>query len=147
MASSARRRVRAARTPAGPKAEQAGIVRRFKTAWETKGIDALISLLDPDATETAEGGGLTVTHLRPIVGGARIARAYAEIARVSGHRTTFHETTVNGLPGLGAEQVGDLATVFAFEIAGDRISNIWAARNPDELRRRRIGAIPGPCPR
>ncbi|MEU0503684.1 RNA polymerase sigma factor SigJ [Nocardia sp. NPDC005998] len=139
LASSARRRIRTAQAPAGPSAEQAGIVRDFKVAWETKDIDTLISLLDPDATATADGGGLAVTHLHPIVGGAQIAHAYAEIARVSGHRTTFLERTVNGLPGLVAQQDGSIATVFAFEIAGDRIRHIWAVRNPEKLRPWQIG--------
>lgn len=138
LASSARRRIRTAQTPAGPSAGQASIVRQFKTAWEAKDINALISLLDPDATATADGGGLAVTHLHPIVGGEQIARAYAEIARVSGDRTTFLECTVNGLPGLVAQQDGNIATVFAFEIAGDRIGHIWAVRNPEKLRSWRI---------
>jgi RNA polymerase sigma-70 factor (ECF subfamily) len=134
LASSARRRIRTAQTPVGPSTEQAGIVRQFRTAWEAKDIDALIGLLDPDATATADGGGLAVTHRHPIVGGEQIARAYAEIARVSGDRTTFLECTVNGLPGLVAQQDGSIATVFAFEIAGDRIRRIWAVRNPEKLR-------------
>lgn len=134
LASSARRRIRTAQSPAGPKSGQAGIVRQFRTAWEAQDIDALISLLDPDATATADGGGLAVTHLRPIVGGVQIARAYAEIARVSGDRTTFLECTVNGLPGLVAQQDGAIATVFGFEIAGARIRHVWAVRNPEKLR-------------
>ncbi|WP_406010842.1 RNA polymerase sigma factor SigJ [Streptomyces sp. NBC_00637] len=133
LASSARRRVRSAQAPAGPRAGQARIVRQFRTAWEAKDIDALIGLLDPDATATADGGGLAVTHPQPITGGERIAHAYAEIARVSGDRTTFLECTVNGLPGLVARQDGDVATVFAFEIAGERIRRIWAVRNPEKL--------------
>ncbi|WP_433920689.1 RNA polymerase sigma factor SigJ [Streptomyces canus] len=138
LASSARRRIRSAQSPAGPSAGQAGIVRQFRTAWEAKDIDALISLLDPDATATADGGGLAVTHLHPIVGREQIARAYAEIARVSGDRTTFLECTVNGLPGLVTRQDGNLSTVFAFEIVDDRIRNIWAVRNPEKLRPWRI---------
>ncbi|MFF8848024.1 RNA polymerase sigma factor SigJ [Streptomyces sp. NPDC015127] len=138
LASSARRRIRTAHSPAGPSAGQAGIVRQFRTAWEAKDIDALISLLDPDAVATADGGGLAVTHLHPIVGREQIARAYAEIARVSGDHTTFLECTVNGLPGLVARQDGNLSTVFAFEIAGDRIRHIWAVRNPEKLRSWRI---------
>jgi RNA polymerase sigma factor (sigma-70 family) len=138
LASSARRRIRTAQTPAAPSARQASIVRQFRTAWEAKDIDALISLLDPDATATADGGGLAVTHLHPIMGGEQIARAYAEIARVSGDRTTFLECTVNGLPGLVAKQDGDIATVFAFEIAGRRIRHIWAVRNPEKLRPWRV---------
>ncbi|MEW2051738.1 RNA polymerase sigma factor SigJ [Streptomyces sp. NPDC005476] len=138
LASSARRRIRTARTPADSSAGQAHVVRQFKRAWETKDIDALVGLLDPDATATADGGGLAVTHLHPIVGGERIAKAYARIARVAGDRTTFMECTVNGLPGLAALQDGDIATVFAFEIADDRIRHIWAVRNPAKLRPWRI---------
>ncbi|GAA2332516.1 RNA polymerase sigma factor SigJ [Streptomyces kunmingensis] len=134
LASSARRRIRTAQSPAGPGAGQAGIVRQFRTAWEAKDIGALIGLLDPDAIATADGGGLAVTHLHPIVGGEQIARAYAEIARVAGDRTTFLECTVSGLPGLVARQDGILVTVFAFEIVGDRIRHIWAVRNPEKLR-------------
>ncbi|WP_372347215.1 RNA polymerase sigma factor SigJ [Streptomyces sp. KL116D] len=135
LASSARRRIRTAHpTTAAPATGQAGIVRQFRTAWEAKDIEALIGLLDPDATATADGGGLAVTHPCPIVGGERIAHAYAEIARVAGDRTTFLECTVNGLPGLVAFQGGALVTVFAFEVVEDRIRNIWAVRNPEKLR-------------
>jgi RNA polymerase sigma factor (sigma-70 family) len=134
LASSARRRVGAAPAPAGPRAGQASVVRQFKAAWEAKDIGALIGLLDPEAIATADGGGLAVTHLYPIIGGDQIAYAYAEIARVSGDRTTFIECTVNGLPGLVAQQDGRLATVFAFQIAGRRIRRIWAVRNPEKLR-------------
>src|SRR5439155_9910069 len=68
LASSARRRTRAAQPPVTPVARQAGIVRAFKQAWEAKDIGALIGLLDPDATATADGGGLAITFLHPIEG-------------------------------------------------------------------------------
>src|SRR5215468_10443142 len=69
LASSARRRVRAARAPAAPAARQAGLVRAFKQAWEAQDIGALISLLDPDATATGDGGGLVPAAPRPVEGG------------------------------------------------------------------------------
>jgi RNA polymerase sigma-70 factor (ECF subfamily) len=47
---------------------------------------------------------------------------------------TILERTVNGLPGLIAQQDGSTVTVFAFEVAADRITHIWAIRNPDKLR-------------
>src|SRR5437899_2661676 len=65
LASSARRRIGTSQAPATPRARQAGIVRAFKQAWEAKDINALIGLLDPDATAIADGGGLAVTFLRP----------------------------------------------------------------------------------
>jgi RNA polymerase sigma-70 factor (ECF subfamily) len=44
------------------------------------------------------------------------------------------ERTVNGQPGLVAQQDGVTVTVFAFDVAGDQIKHIWAVRNPDKLR-------------
>src|SRR4029077_2902277 len=68
LASSARRRVRAAQAPAAPTARQAGLVRAFKQAWEAKDIGALIGLLDPGATVIADGGGLVTAALHPVEG-------------------------------------------------------------------------------
>ena len=133
LASSARRRIRAAQHPATPAARQAGIVRDFKRAWEARDINALVGLLDPGATVTADGGGIVSAALQPIQGNEEIARYVAEIAsRVTG--VTIAERMVNGQPGLIAQQDGSTVTVFAFDIAGDRIKHIWAVRNPEKLR-------------
>jgi RNA polymerase sigma factor (sigma-70 family) len=138
LASSARRRVRASQTPATPTAQQAGIVRDFKQAWEAKDIDALIGLLDPGATVIADGGGLVSAVLRPIEGGAQVARYAVDIAgRVPD--LTILERTVNGQPGLVAQQDGVTVTVMAFDVAGDRIKHIWAVRNPEKLRPWTVG--------
>jgi RNA polymerase sigma-70 factor (ECF subfamily) len=134
LASSARRRIRAAHAPAAPSARQAGIVRAFRQAWQAKDIDALIGLLDPGATATADGGGLAVTFLDPIEGGEQIAAAWIEIANRATDGMTLLERTVNGQPGLVAQQDGITVTVFAFDVAGDRIKHIWVIRNPDKLR-------------
>ncbi|MES9541405.1 RNA polymerase sigma factor SigJ [Actinomadura sp. NPDC000600] len=134
LASSARRRVRESRGPASPTARQAGIVKDFKRAWEAKDIGALIGLLDPDATATADGGGLALTFLNPIEGGERIAHAWAEIARRRPDDMAFLERTVNGRPGLVAQQDGATVTVFAFDVVDDRIKHIWVIRNPEKLR-------------
>ena len=132
LASAARRRVRASRAPAAPPARQAGLVRDFKKAWEAGDINALIGLLDPGATATADGGGLVTAALRPIEGAEQIARFYAGIADRA-LNVTILERMVNGQPGLVA-QLDGVVTVFAFDIAGDRIKRIWAVRNPEKLR-------------
>jgi RNA polymerase sigma-70 factor (ECF subfamily) len=134
LASSARRRIRASQAPATPTARQAGIVRAFKKAWEAKDIDALIGLLDPDATVTADGGGLASAALRPIEGGEQIARYLADLAGRAPSNVTFLERTVNGQPGLVAQQDGVTVAVYAFDVAGDRITHIWVVLNPDKLR-------------
>ena len=132
LASAARRRARASRAPAAPPARQANIVRDFKKAWEAGDIGALIGILDPEATVTADGGGLVTAALRPVEGAEQIARFYAGIVGIA-LNVTIVERIVNGQPGLVA-QLDGVVTVFAFDIAGDRIKHIWAVRNPEKLR-------------
>ncbi|MFI0965902.1 RNA polymerase sigma factor SigJ [Streptomyces sp. NPDC021080] len=135
LASSARRRVRAARPSATSAGRRTDVVSAFKKAWEAKDIEALVGLLDPDATAVADGGGLAATFLHPIEGGERIAHAWAELARRSPADMLLLERTVNGRPGLVAQQDGVTVTVLAFEVVGDRIRHIWVVRNPEKLRR------------
>ncbi|MFE5614610.1 RNA polymerase sigma factor SigJ [Streptomyces sp. NPDC056463] len=133
LASSARRRVRAARAPAAATAGQAGLVRDFKEAWEARDIGALVGLLDPEATMTADGGGLVGTVLRPVEGAGPIARYLIHIADKAPGLTLL-ERAVNGRPGLVAQHAGVTVTVAAFDVTEARVTRIWAVRNPEKLR-------------
>ncbi|WPO69235.1 RNA polymerase sigma factor SigJ [Streptomyces sp. KN37] len=134
LASSARRRVHASQEFATPKARQADIVRDFKEAWEAKDVEALVGLLDPDATAIGDGGGLVSAALHPVEGGDRIAHGLVHVFDHAASAVTFLERTVNGQPGLVAQQDGVTISVIAFDVAGDRIKRIWAVRNPEKLR-------------
>ncbi|GGY18045.1 RNA polymerase sigma factor SigJ [Streptomyces tanashiensis] len=133
LASSARRRVDASRTPSVPAAGRAALVRDFKEAWEAKDIKALVDLLDPDATMTADGGGLVGAALRPVEGSRLIAQYLIHIADKAPGLTLL-ERTVNGLPGLVAQNAGVTVTVAAFDLVDGRVTRIWAVRNPEKLR-------------
>jgi RNA polymerase sigma-70 factor (ECF subfamily) len=133
LATSARRRIRASQAPLTPTTQQADLVRDFKQAWEAKDIDALIGLLDPEATAIADSGGRARAHLHPIEGSEQIAHAYVDVATMA-PGLTFLERTVNGQPGLVGQLHGVTVTVFAFDVVGDRIKHIWAMRNPEKLR-------------
>jgi RNA polymerase sigma factor (sigma-70 family) len=133
LASSARQRLHASRAPAGPRAQQASVVRDFKQAWEASDIGALIRLLDPDAVMTADGGGLATAALRPIEGRDKLARyAVGMVGRVAD--MTILERNVNGQPGLVVQQAGVTVTVLAFTVTANLITRIWAVRNPEKLR-------------
>jgi SnoaL-like domain/Sigma-70, region 4 len=134
LASSARRRIRASQASATPTAQRADIVRDFKQAWQAKDIDALIGLLDPDATAIGDGGGLVSAAPRPIEGGEQVARYFVDLAGRAPSNVTILERTVNGQPGLVVQLDGVTGAVIAFDVAGDRITHIWAVRNPDKLR-------------
>ena len=133
-ASSARRRIRDAQTSAMPAARQAGIIRDFMQAWEAGDIGALIELLDPEVVVTGDGGGVAHASLRPIEGGERVARYLADLSRTAPGNIRLAERTVNGQPGLIAQQDGVTIAVYSFEIAGDRITRMWAVLNPGKLR-------------
>jgi RNA polymerase sigma factor (sigma-70 family) len=120
LASSARRRIHESHAPATPAPGQASVVSDFRRAWGAKDIGALIGLLDPGVTMVADGGGQ--------------ATALADLlSRVPG-KLTLLKRTVNGQPGLVAQQDGVTVTVFAFGVAAGRVTRIWAVRNPDKLR-------------
>jgi RNA polymerase sigma-70 factor (ECF subfamily) len=121
LATSARRRIAASQS------------RDFKRAWQAKDIQALISLLDPEAVAIGDGGGVVSAELHPIAGGERVARYFAALVD-RGIGLTLLERTVNGQPGLVVQDNGVTVTVIAFDIDGDRIKHIWAVRNPEKLR-------------
>jgi hypothetical protein len=123
-------RIAAPRHPGRPAGQPR---QRLQKAWEAKDITTLIGVLDPGATAIADTGGLASALLGPIEGGEQVAGACAEVARIAPGLTLL-ERTVNGQPGLVAQQDGVTVTVIAFDVAGDRIKRIWAVRNPESLR-------------
>jgi RNA polymerase sigma-70 factor (ECF subfamily) len=133
LASRARRHLEASDAPVPSLTERADVVRGFKDAWAAQDIDALVALLAPDATTVADGGGVAAALRAPIVGSAAIARRFVGLAAATRHQTVL-EATVNGQPGLVAQEDGVTVTVLAFEVVGGLITRIWAVRNPDKLR-------------
>jgi hypothetical protein len=89
-----------------------------------------------EATAVSDGCGLAQAYLHPIEGGEQIARAYVEIAERAANLTIL-ERTVNGWPGLVAQLDGVTVTVCAFDVAGDRMTHIWAGTSGLRARTRR----------
>ncbi|MCE7010272.1 RNA polymerase sigma factor SigJ [Kibdelosporangium philippinense] len=131
LATSARRRI--AEIPATPREQRANVIRDFKLAWRAKDINALIGLLDPNATVIGDGGGLATAALHPIHGNSTIAHYMVDLL-TKAPDAVFLEQTVNGQPGLVIQYDGIVAAVMAFDIADERIRHIWAVRNPEKLR-------------
>ncbi|MFJ3720477.1 RNA polymerase sigma factor SigJ [Streptomyces sp. NPDC090057] len=132
LAASARRRLRTARAEVTANG-RADVVRRVKEAWRAKDVAALVGLLDPAAVMTADGGGVAGAALRPVEGGARIARYMVAMAdRAPG--LELLERSVSGVPGLVAQRAGVVTTVASFEVRDGRVTRIWAVRNPEKLR-------------
>jgi RNA polymerase sigma factor (sigma-70 family) len=132
LASSARRRVREAPAPVTP-ARQAEVVRDFRQAWMAQDIESLIGLLDPDAVAIADGGGRALAFRDPVEGGENVARLLVWLAGRIPADLRILPSTVNGRPGLIAQLDGVTNSVYAFEVAGDRVTRLWIIRNPEKL--------------
>jgi len=138
LASSARRRIRDSQAPATPAPQRADVVSKFKQAWKAGDIQGLISVLDPDAVATGDGGGLVTAAARPVNGAVPIAQFFVELSTGLAGMTLI-ERTVNGQPGLAIEHDGATVAVLAFDVADDRIRNIWTVLNPEKLRPWTVG--------
>jgi RNA polymerase sigma factor (sigma-70 family) len=133
LASSARRRVRDARSNRVGAEEHSRVVAEFRTALETGDLAALILILDPNATAIPDGGGLVQAAIEPIVGAETIARYFLGLYQLLPD-LTFELTTVNGRAGLVVQDgAGRALAVASVAIAHGRIERIWIVRNPAKL--------------
>ena len=113
---------------------KATLLQKFLTAMEARNEQALIALLAPDATWTADGGGKAAAATLPIVGADRIAKL------VIGLRERFwavdrplEVSTVNGETGLCIRDGNRLTAVMSIATDGERILDVYAVVNPDKL--------------
>ncbi|WP_245650408.1 sigma factor-like helix-turn-helix DNA-binding protein [Nocardia harenae] len=133
LASSARRRLRSSHRPVPHTARETAVVAEFRRAWQAGDIDALVEVLDPGVTAIADTGGLARGYPHPLRGAEQVAHACVEV-RAKVAELTLREHAVNGRPGLVALLDGAVVTVYALDVAGSRITRIWAIRNPEKLR-------------
>jgi RNA polymerase sigma-70 factor (ECF subfamily) len=133
LASSARRRLRAARPSTDPADRHRRTVSAFREACETGNFDTLVTLLDPAAQSHSDGGGRVRAALRPVVGRDKVARLVAGLLR-KGPGMKLAEETVNGRPGLAVRaESGTTIAVIAIDVAGGLITSLWMMVNPDKL--------------
>ena len=127
LASRARRRVRAAEAPDTDPARQRKVVEAFLAASREGDFAALLELLDPQVTVTADAlGGARLTGARPV---AEQALTFSQRAGDA------HLGLVDGAPAILVTPRGRLATVMTFEIARGRIVSMDIITDPDRLDR------------
>jgi len=130
LASRARRRVRAAAPPVADRATQRRVLDAFSDAAQRGDFEALLELLDPDATLRADAGPS---------GRSVLVRGAAEIAsRASSFRRAGLEQVhvlVNGAVGLLATRDGRPVSLFTPVVRDGRIVEIDILADPDRLAR------------
>jgi RNA polymerase sigma-70 factor (ECF subfamily) len=114
--------------------EQRRAVAHFLTALQTGDLQALMDTLAPDAVLIADGGGVVTAVLRPVTGAKKIVNLLGGFARLA-PAAVVEPVLLNGAPGARVLLDGIVDTVIGFAFEGERISRIFAVRNPDKLHR------------
>ena len=98
-------------------------------------VDALMTMLAPDATWTADSGGVVSAARRPVVGAEKVARAIAGLMRRAAELGTMRVemVTCNSAPAVLLYLGEQLEGVITLEIAEDKITNFYVMRNPQKL--------------
>jgi RNA polymerase sigma-70 factor (ECF subfamily) len=111
----------------------AEITAQFLATTASGDVEALMTMLAPDATWTADGGGKVSAARRPVVGAELVARAIVGLMRKAGPQLRADMVTCNSAPALLLYRGEHLEMVVTLDFADDKITNFYVMRNPDKL--------------
>ncbi|MGW4534824.1 RNA polymerase sigma-70 factor [Nocardia sp. NPDC004340] len=136
IAHRARAHVRERRKRFEPDTETSrAVIERFLLATQTGDTQTLMDVLAPDVVQISDGGGKVTAARKPVAGAERVAIYLVRLARNGIADMTVEFGTYNALPAVLLRTTdGLLDTVQLIETSGDRITGLYAIRNPDKLR-------------
>ena len=111
----------------------AEITAQFLATTASGDVEALMTMLAPDATWTADGGGKVSAARRPVVGAELVARAIVGLMRKAGPQLRADMVTCNSAPAVLLYRGEHLEMVVTLGFADDKITNFYVMRNPDKL--------------
>jgi RNA polymerase sigma-70 factor, ECF subfamily len=111
----------------------AEITAQFLATTASGDVEALMTMLAPDATWTADSGGKVSASRRPVVGAERVARAIVGLMRKAGPQLRADMVTCNSAPAVLLYRGEHLEMVVTLDFADDKITNFYVMRNPDKL--------------
>ncbi|MFE5289846.1 RNA polymerase sigma-70 factor [Nocardia sp. NPDC056611] len=143
IAHRARAHVRERRKRFEPGAETSrAVIERFLLATQTGDTQTLMDVLAPDVVQISDGGGKVTAARKPVVGADRVAIYLVRLARNGIADMTVEFGTYNALPAVLLRTAdGRLDTVQLIEMTGDRITGLYAIRNPDKLRTAELARV------
>jgi RNA polymerase sigma-70 factor (ECF subfamily) len=110
------------------------LLKTFVAAVETRDERALLQLLTPDATWTADGGGKAAAVGHPIEGADAIVKLLLGLQkRFARDGVTMELGTINGETGLIVSLGGRVGAAITVVTDGERIVSAYAVVNPDKL--------------
>lgn len=110
------------------------LVEAFADAATRGDLAGVRALMAEDVQLVGDGGGKVQSFSRILRGNQRLAQLYFALFR-RGIPVRYRLVRVNGQPGLARFIDGQLESVQAFEVQGERIAAIHVQRNPDKLAR------------
>ena len=111
--------------------QQEATLERFLAAVASGDIQGLMEVLAPDVVLIADGGGLVPAARKPMAGAEHVVAFLARVADLPALTATT--AWFNGLPGARFD-VGGEVTAVSLVMVDDRITRIYAMRNPQKLR-------------
>ena len=117
--------------------EQAeALANRFFEACRSGDVDAIESMLAPDAVLYSDGGGKAHAAPRPLTNRRQIAKLFSVVfPKAAAHHVEIVRTRVNGRPGVVFSIGGRAVEVFTFDESRGRVGTLYAVLNPDKLGR------------
>jgi RNA polymerase sigma-70 factor (TIGR02957 family) len=112
------------------RAQQEATLEKFMVAVTSGDVRGLVEVLAPEVVLIADGGGLARAARRPLVGAEAVVAFLARVADLSDLVATT--ARFNGMPSARFE-VGGAITAVSLVIEGDRVTRIYAMRNPSKL--------------
>lgn len=136
IAHRARQHVQARRKRFQPDTEASrAVIDQFLVAARTGDVQTLMDVLAPDVVQISDGGGHVSAARNPIVGPGPVAKFLIGLARTSMADMHAEFGTFNALPAvLFRADDGRLDSVLMVELTEDRITGLYAVRNPEKLR-------------
>lgn len=123
------------KAPSTPPTEQARkLVEQFMAAAATGEVESVLALLAEESAVLSDGGGKVKAAGRAILGADHVSRFLLGIWPRFMVGVDVRPVDINGSPGVIVGQGNRVDYALSFEVAGDRVQNIYIMCNPDKLR-------------
>ncbi len=131
----ARHALSANRQQDSPKVKQhSHIVHQFLDAYKRGDMESLLSLFAHDVALYTDGGGKARAARKPLYGAFKAARFLLAVKPKAPEMFEYHLAHINGQPGIIKYQQGAPFSVWAFDIAEQKIREVNVIVNPEKLR-------------